>query len=217
MVAKYHTTLKSNLGRLGSILMILVMLFSAVGISPAGAASVERPRAAAGSTRVMCENDASLVGCWRMEEGSGSTLNDGGAAPYNNLSSSTPPTFIPGKIGNYAIALNGTSQYAQLFQINRAWILQTKSRLLLGCMLQKLVHNILLEKRQMRSVGGFELALSPRLLTKHLLDLTKSLAVIHTECYLQLLIPLTNGFILLQLMMVLQLFYMLMGPIVLVE
>jgi hypothetical protein len=30
--------------------------------------------AAAGSTRVMCENDASLVGCWRLEEGSGTTI-----------------------------------------------------------------------------------------------------------------------------------------------
>src|SRR5690349_9175702 len=92
--------------RVFSFFAILSMLLSAVGMIPA---------AAAGSTRVLCEADATLVGCWRMEEGSGTTLYDGGAAPYNDGTLSNSPAWVAGKIGNSALAFSGTSsQYVSM-------------------------------------------------------------------------------------------------------
>ena len=86
------------------VLMILSMLLSAVGIDPVRAA---------GSARVMCENDASLVGCWRMEEGSGTTLYDGGATPLNDGTYNRDPNLCqPARTGNDSYRLNGTGQYA---------------------------------------------------------------------------------------------------------
>ena len=78
------------------IIMVLAMAISplAINIQPVSA-----------STRVMCENDASLVGCWRMEEGSGGILQDGGASPFNDVSLVASPTWVSGKVGNYAIGL----------------------------------------------------------------------------------------------------------------
>ena len=100
---------KVALHRSLSTLMILSMMLGALGI-PTNVA-----HAAAGSTRVMCENDPTLAGCWRMEEGSGTTLYDGGAAPYNDASLVASPTFpTPGKVGSYSLLLNGTSQYASV-------------------------------------------------------------------------------------------------------
>src|SRR5512136_3054825 len=86
--------------KLFRVIFALIFALSLVGIQPARPA-----QAAAGSTRVMCENDASLVGCWRME---GNAL-DGGSTPFNDGTLVGSPTFPAGYIGN-AISLNGTSQ-----------------------------------------------------------------------------------------------------------
>ena len=80
-------------------LFALIFALSLVGIQPA------RPAQAAGSTRVMCENDASLVGCWRMEEGTGTLLQDGGAFPYNEGTLTNSPPWVAGKMGNWALGL----------------------------------------------------------------------------------------------------------------
>ncbi len=64
----------NSMFRFVAIITILSMLLGAVG------APQQKALAAAGSNRVMCEADTSLVGCWRMEEGSGTTLYDGGAS-----------------------------------------------------------------------------------------------------------------------------------------
>ena len=48
------------------LMVVVSMLISALML-PMGTVS------AVSSNRVMCENDASLVGCWRMEEGSGTS------------------------------------------------------------------------------------------------------------------------------------------------
>lgn len=65
--------------------------------------------------RVMCENDSSLVGCWRMDEGAGSLLLDGSPAHTHDAALVNSPIFAtPGKIGAHDLILNGTSQYASI-------------------------------------------------------------------------------------------------------
>jgi uncharacterized repeat protein (TIGR01451 family) len=58
-----------------------------------------------------CETDVSLVGCWQMEEGSGSVLVDGSSFT-NDASLLGSPAWATGKVGLYSLDLNGTSQYA---------------------------------------------------------------------------------------------------------
>jgi len=65
--------------------------------------------AAAGSTRVMCEYDPSLVGCWRMEEGGGTTLQDGGALHFNDGTIINNPSWVSGKIGARSLLFNASS------------------------------------------------------------------------------------------------------------
>jgi len=86
------------------VLFALIFATSMIGVNPVSAAP---------SPRVMCENDASLVGCWRMEEGSGATLRDGSPTYLNDGAITGTPTFVTGQIGN-AIALSGTGQYAMV-------------------------------------------------------------------------------------------------------
>ena len=53
-----------------------------------------------------------LVGYWAMDEGSGTTLLDS-SSPANNGTLPVAGTWVsPGKVGSYALSLNGTSQYA---------------------------------------------------------------------------------------------------------
>ena len=57
-----------------------------------------------------CGSDPSLVGCWLMDEGSGTIAADGGALPANNATLTGAPAWVAGQSGG-AISLNGTSQY----------------------------------------------------------------------------------------------------------
>ena len=57
-----------------------------------------------------CGSDPALVGCWLMDEGSGTVANDGGALPANNVTWAGTPAWVAGQSGG-AISLNGTSQY----------------------------------------------------------------------------------------------------------
>jgi hypothetical protein len=58
-----------------------------------------------------CGSDPTLVGCWQMEEGSGSVLLDG-SSYANDASVIGSPAWGAGKVGTYALDLNGTTQYA---------------------------------------------------------------------------------------------------------
>ncbi len=90
------------------LIVIVSMLISALML-PLGTVS------AVSSNRVMCENDGSLVGCWRMEEGSGTALQDGGATPFNDGTLTNSPTWVAGKIGSSALAFNSSlSQYVSI-------------------------------------------------------------------------------------------------------
>ena len=106
----YYRLLMKKIFRISNkpvrLLLALFIVFSSFSVK------IPQVNADAGSTRVMCEEDTSLVGCWRMEEGSGTTLQDGGAEPFNDAATVASPGFVTGQVGSYAIELNGTSQYA---------------------------------------------------------------------------------------------------------
>ena len=58
-----------------------------------------------------CETDSTLVGCWKMEENGGGVLVDG-SSYVNNATVIGSPAWATGKVGGYALDLDGTSQYA---------------------------------------------------------------------------------------------------------
>ncbi len=58
-----------------------------------------------------CEFDATLVACWKMEENGGATLFDGSSFT-NNASLTGSPVWAAGRVGNYSLLLNGSTQYA---------------------------------------------------------------------------------------------------------
>lgn len=93
---------------------ILLLFIFVLGSLPFSQPSVT-VLADAGSLRVMCENDPSLVGCWRMDDGSGSSLLDGSPAHTHDATLINSPLFgTPGKIGTHSLILIGTSQYASI-------------------------------------------------------------------------------------------------------
>ncbi len=59
---------------------------------------------------VTCEADPTLVGCWPMEEGSGSVLMDG-SSYLNDAALVGAPAWAAGKVGSYALDLDGSNQY----------------------------------------------------------------------------------------------------------
>ncbi len=95
------------------LMVIVSMLISALML-PMGTVS------AVSSNRVMCENDASLVGCWRMEEGSGTSFQDGGGEIPPNVNDGTlthSTVWGTGNNSNYALLLNQgttTNQYGRV-------------------------------------------------------------------------------------------------------
>ena len=136
-------------------LMIVVSMLISALMLPLGSVS------AVSSNRVMCENDASLVGCWRMEEGSGTSLQDGGATPFNDGATNGSPSFsTPGKIGNYAIQLIGSPQYAIVPDDNS---LDITSAITLAAWVkpeQRTTQNILKKTTGTTIPNGYELSLS---------------------------------------------------------
>ena len=58
-----------------------------------------------------CESDATLVGCWQMEENGGTVLIDG-SSYFNDGALNGAPAWAAGKVGSYALDLDGTTQYA---------------------------------------------------------------------------------------------------------
>jgi len=99
-----------------------------------------------------------LVGYWKMDEGSGTTLVDA-SAPANDGTISGSPTWVAGHDGQ-AIQFNGSSQYANVSDHScleitgsltiAAWIAPSRPKTT-----QRIV-----TKAVMSSVGGYELSLS---------------------------------------------------------
>ena len=110
----------------------------------------------------LCENDPTLVSCWPMEEGSGTVVID--ATTYGNDGNTTGgPTWVAGKVGSYALNLNGAGQYAIVPDSNSldigsnnitlaAWVKPTKA--------SAATQNIIKKAIGTTSLNGYELSLS---------------------------------------------------------
>ena len=105
---------------LGLFAFNLILIFSMLGLPIQGTASAAQagpgPLAAGTSLSDFANNDATLVGCWQMEEGSGGTLYDGGASYSNNGHYPVVPLGYPGNSRTFSTNVNGTSQYATVPQ-----------------------------------------------------------------------------------------------------
>jgi parallel beta-helix repeat protein len=55
----------------------------------------------------LCGSDASMVGCWQMEENGGTVLVDGSSQGNNGAFTGTP-SWVTGRTGDYALYLTGT-------------------------------------------------------------------------------------------------------------
>jgi len=106
-----------------------------------------------------CESDVTLVGCWLMEEGSGTTLFDGSFAHANNGTTVGSPTWVTGKTGSYALLLNGTSQYASVPD-NATLDLTTGITMAAWIKAGQHATQELISKSVNAGTGGFELALA---------------------------------------------------------
>jgi hypothetical protein len=99
-----------------------------------------------------------LVGYWALDEGSGTTLVDS-MTPANNGTTVGSPTWVsPGKVGSYALLLNGTSQYAT---VPNDSCLNITSAITLSVWLkpgQKATQHVL-KKALMGTDDGYELSL----------------------------------------------------------
>ncbi|MCW5844141.1 MAG: tandem-95 repeat protein, partial [Caldilinea sp.] len=60
---------------------------------------------------VACDPAPGLVACWPMEENGGPALIDG-SGNLNDAALYGTPAWVAGKVGSYALDINGTSQYA---------------------------------------------------------------------------------------------------------
>ncbi|MDD5371701.1 MAG: LamG domain-containing protein [Anaerolineaceae bacterium] len=137
---------------------IIIVAFLLISLS----AGLDLPAAQAAPSRdPLCGSSINLVGCWRMEEGSGVTLVDGSGNGLDATTVESPTWSTPGKVGNYSLHLNGSNQYAytqpdpQIGILNAititAWF---KSDSTIS------YDQTLVSKAKQNTVDGFELSLS---------------------------------------------------------
>src|SRR5206468_8223248 len=97
-----------------------------------------------------------LVGNWKMDEGSGTTLIDS-SEYHNNASTVGNPVWVTGKVGQ-ALQLNGTSQYATV--PNNASLNITNTITLAAWMKpEKVATQYIIKKAVNGSTNGYELSL----------------------------------------------------------
>ena len=153
MTTKHFWSRFNHTAELPLRLMVVVSMLIGALMLPMGTASAES------SNRVMCENDPNLVGCWRMEEGSGTSLQDGGATPFNDGTLNNSPTWVAGKYGQ-GLGFNGSNQYVLVPDENSlditsaitlaAWVKPGKTG----------TQNIIKKAIGTGAPGGYELSLS---------------------------------------------------------
>jgi len=99
-----------------------------------------------------------LVGYWAMEEGSGTTLIDS-SSPANNATTVGNPPWVAGKVGSYALSLNGTSQYAT---VPNDTCLQITGSITMAAWIAPNEKDTarIMAKAVMSSIGGYELSLA---------------------------------------------------------
>ena len=105
-----------------------------------------------------CEADPTLVGCWQMEENGGSVLIDGSS--YSNDAILTgAPAWTLGKVGSYALDLNGTSQYGTVADDDT---LDLTNRLTLAAWIkpEQYATQDIIKKAEQGNTDGYELTLA---------------------------------------------------------
>jgi uncharacterized repeat protein (TIGR01451 family) len=105
-----------------------------------------------------CETDPTLVGCWQMEEGSGMVLVDGSSFG-NDASVIGAPAWAAGKIGTYALDLNGSSDYA-LVPDDASLDLTTNVTVATWIKPEQYATKSIINKAVHGSVNGYELSLA---------------------------------------------------------
>ena len=107
-----------------------------------------------------CGDDPALVGCWPMDEGSGTTAADGGALPANNVSFAGSPTWTIGQSGG-AIGLNGSFQYGTTLDETS---LDIANQITLAAWIKPVAQSAnpqdIVKKAVNGSVNGYELSLA---------------------------------------------------------
>ncbi|HUS83435.1 MAG TPA: LamG domain-containing protein, partial [Dehalococcoidia bacterium] len=100
-----------------------------------------------------------LVGYWAMEEGSGTTLDDS-TDPANDATTVGSPTWVsPGKVGSYALSLDGSDDYAMVADDN---CLDITNAITISAWLKpgKVGTQYPLKKATQGGIDGYELSLS---------------------------------------------------------
>jgi uncharacterized repeat protein (TIGR01451 family) len=110
------------------------------------------------SGNLTCETDPTLVGCWQMEENSGTLLLDG-STYANNATLYGGPTWVAGRVGSYAIDLNGTSQYA-LVPDNASLDIADQITVMAWIRPEQYATQDLIKKATQGSINGYELSLA---------------------------------------------------------
>jgi uncharacterized repeat protein (TIGR01451 family) len=105
-----------------------------------------------------CGTDSTLVGCWQMEENGGLVLEDG-SSYVNNATLFGAPAWATGKVGSYAIDLNGTSQYA-LVSDNSSLDIADQITIMAWIRPEQYATQDLIKKATQGSVNGYELTLA---------------------------------------------------------
>jgi VCBS repeat-containing protein len=105
-----------------------------------------------------CAGETGLVGCYQMEEGSGDAIYDGSSVG-NDGTTTGGPTWVAGKIGTYALSLNGTSQSASVPD-NDSLDLTTAFTIMGWIKPGKTGTQDLIKKASMGATNGFEISLS---------------------------------------------------------
>ncbi|HEY3313217.1 MAG TPA: LamG domain-containing protein, partial [Anaerolineales bacterium] len=93
------------------VFQVFVFAFLLVSLS----VGLELPPAQAAPQSItmgVCEADPDLVGCWQMDNGSGSIATNGGAIPANYATINTPRWVTGHGSSGYALSMNGLSGYA---------------------------------------------------------------------------------------------------------
>ena len=107
----------------------------------------------------LCGSDPTLVGCWPMEEGSGAVVID--STSFGNDGNITgSPTWVTGKVGTYALILNGTTQYATIPDSNSLDIASNRITLATWIKPEQTTTQNLIKKAVNSNTNGYELSLA---------------------------------------------------------
>ena len=106
----------------------------------------------------LCGDDPTMVGCWPFEEGSGTEIFDS-SSYFNDGTVIDNPLWSPGKIGSYALDLNGTTQYATI-EDDATLDLTDAITIMAWIKPEQYATQEIVKKAQSGNTDGYELALA---------------------------------------------------------